>query len=38
MIKRLCIHSGWGVGSVDFIHGLVISEDDLDNADCFANQ
>ena len=41
MIKRLCIHSRWGVGSMDFIHDLLISEDDLDdddNADCFANQ
>lgn len=39
--KRLCIHSRWGVGSMDFIHGLLISEDDLDdddNADCFASQ
>ena len=39
--QRLCIHSRWGVGSMDFIHDLLISEDDLDdddNADCFANQ
>ena len=41
MIKRLCIHSLWGVGSMDFIHGLLIFKDDLngdDNSDSFADQ
>ena len=40
MINRLCIHSRWGIGFMDFIRSLLIFKDDLnddDNSDCFAN-
>ena len=34
MVSKLCIRSlRRGVGSMDYIHGLLIAEDDLDDGD-----